>query len=106
MTVKVTQAARDAAADHEPELTEEFKRGDCDHWPIVQAFAKLEASAYQRGQEDMREQGQREGKAAVLHWLRGRSAKNPRGSLWWEAEKLADEFEASEQCHTSGGSDE
>jgi hypothetical protein len=51
MTVKVTQAARDAAADwygcHAP--------GTASYEAMCLRFAKLEASAYQRGQEDMRE---------------------------------------------------
>mgnify|MGYP006921408532 FL=1 len=42
------------------------------------------------------EQGQQEGKQAVLSWLRERGAMKPRASLWQAAETLADQFEASE----------
>lgn len=46
---------------------------------------------------DKRQQGQREGKAAVISWLRERSAMKPPPTLWHCAQLLADQFEASEQ---------
>ena len=42
-----------------------------------------------------REQGQREGFAAAVQWLRDRSATKPPTSLWSAAEILADHMEAS-----------
>jgi hypothetical protein len=46
--------------------------------------------------DEARQQGQREGKAAVCQWLRGRSATKPEGPSWKEAYALAVEFEHSE----------
>ena len=46
--------------------------------------------------EALREQGQREGKAAVCQWLRDLSATIPPGTLHHAAAILADDFEQSE----------
>lgn len=55
------------------------------------------------GLVEARQQGQREGKAAVLTWLRNLGAQKPKHSLWYAAEQLADHFEGTETPATALG---
>lgn len=71
--------------------------------PIVNA--RLDAITKERG--ELRIQGQREGFAAAVQWLRERSASKPRAPLWEEAHTLADQLEQSRiPFQTLGGNHE
>lgn len=63
------------------------------------AMHKQQAEGVDVAREKMRQQGQDEGFAAAVQWLRDRSAMKPRASLWSAALELADQMEQSRAPH-------
>ena len=67
-----------------------------DEQAILAAFAQPVEAGEDGLREAMRQQGQREGKAAVCQWLRERGAMRPPAVLHHAAGILAGQFEQSE----------
>lgn len=105
----LTQQPAEQIADGALGVTQRDKAAWEIYGPAIYRCEMTGAEALARHAQQARAQGQAEGQAAVLCWLRERGAMKPPGSLWIAAATLADQFEATQtparalQPHGQGG---